>query len=59
MYISIHPDSREEAEQLFKGLSKGGEVEMDLQDAFWGGYFGSFIDKFGVHWMINYDENET
>lgn len=55
-YISISPDSREEATRLFKGLSEGGKVEMDLQDAFWGGYFGSFIDKFGVRWMVNYQK---
>ena len=53
-YISISPDSREEAKRLFDGLSAGGNVEMDLQDAFWGAYFGSFKDKFGIQWMINY-----
>jgi len=26
---------------------------LPLQDMFWGDYFGSFVDKFGVHWMIN------
>lgn len=53
-YISIFPDSREEAERLFTGLSEGGEVEMPLEDQFWGDYFGSFTDKFGVKWMVNY-----
>jgi len=53
-YISISPDSREEAKRLFDGLSGGGKVEMDLQDAFWGDYFGSFEDKFGMKWMVNY-----
>jgi PhnB protein len=24
-----------------------------LADMFWGGYFGSFTDKFGVQWMLN------
>jgi len=53
-YISISPDSREEAKRLFDGLSAGGKVEMDIQDAFWGAYFGSFQDKFGIKWMVNY-----
>ncbi|MFI2742231.1 VOC family protein [Zhouia sp. PK063] len=58
-YISLHPDSKEEATKLFKGLSDGGVLEMDIQDTFWGAYFGSFTDKFGVKWMINYSyENE-
>ena len=53
-YISITPDSREEADRLFKGLSAGGTVEMPMEDMFWGDYFGSFVDKFGVCWMINF-----
>lgn len=52
--ISIHPDSKEEADQLFNLLSKGGIVEMQMAEQPWGDYYGSFQDKFGVHWMINY-----
>lgn len=55
LYISLHPESREEADQLFKGLSEGGKVEMPMEDQFWGDYFGSLEDKFGVHWMVNYN----
>lgn len=54
-YISIHPESRQEADRLFKGLSKGGEIEMPMADQFWGDYFGSFTDKFGVMWMVNFN----
>ena len=57
-YISIHPDSKEEADRLFSALSVGGEVEMPMADQFWGDYFGSLIDKFGVCWMINYHEDK-
>jgi len=53
-YIAIAPDSRDEATRLFNGLSAGGKVEMDMQDTFWGAYYGAFTDKFGVRWMINY-----
>lgn len=53
-YISITPDSREDADRIFNGLSAGGKVEMPMADMFWGDYFGSFVDKFGVCWMINY-----
>lgn len=53
-YISISPESREEADRIFNGLSSGGRVEMPMADMFWGDYFGSFTDKFGVCWMINY-----
>ena len=56
-YISIFPDSREEANRIFNALSDGGIVEMPLEDQFWGDYFGSFQDKFGISWMVNYNED--
>tara|TARA_R110002020_G_scaffold114593_4_gene263658 strand:- start:54106 stop:54525 length:420 start_codon:yes stop_codon:yes gene_type:complete len=52
--ILLAPNSREEAERLFKGLSEGGDIEMDLADTFWGSYFGNFTDKFGIRWMIEH-----
>jgi PhnB protein len=54
VYISLSPDSREEADKLFGALSEGGNVEMPMGDQFWGDYFGSLVDKFGIHWMINH-----
>ncbi len=54
LYINLLPDSREEADRLFAGLSDGGTIEMPMEDQFWGDYFGSLIDKFGTRWMVNY-----
>lgn len=54
-YIAIQAESEEEAEKLFNGLSEGGNIEMELQKTFWNAYYGAFIDKFGVSWMVNYD----
>ena len=51
--INLEPDTRAETKKLFEGLSKGGTVTMELQDMFWGAYFGSCTDKFGVQWMFN------
>ena len=53
VYINLQPDTREETKKLFEKLSAGGKVGMDLQDMFWGDYFGSCTDKFGVQWMVN------
>jgi PhnB protein len=53
VYICLQPDTRAEADTLFAALSAGGSVEMPLAEQFWGDYFGSFDDKFGVKWMIN------
>jgi PhnB protein len=52
--IAIAPDSKEEADRLFDGLSAGGQATMPMDNAPWGGYFGMFTDKFGFAWMINY-----
>ena len=53
VYICLMPDTRVEADRLFAALSAGGKVEQPLQEMFWGDYFGSFVDKFGVQWMVN------
>ena len=56
IYISLHPDTKAETDKLFKGLSDGGKVEQPLQEMFWGDYYGSVVDRFGVKWMFNCTE---
>jgi PhnB protein len=58
VHVSVHPDSREEADRLFNALSEGGEVEMPIGDQAWGDYYGSLKDRFGIHWMVNYHPPE-
>lgn len=53
MHISLDPDNRADTERLFKALSEGGKVDTPLQDMFWGDYFGSLTDRFGIQWMFN------
>lgn len=53
--ISINADNKDEADKLFNGLSEGGNVIMPMGDTFWGAYFGMFVDKFGINWMVNFD----
>jgi PhnB protein len=53
VYINLEPDSRPETDRLFAALADGGEIEMPLQEMFWGGYFGSLTDHFGIRWMLN------
>lgn len=59
MYITLDPESREEAERLFEGLSAGGRVEMAPQETEWAELYGSFADRFGVQWMISYEGNKA
>jgi PhnB protein len=53
IHINLEPDTREETKKLFDALSSGGKISMNLQEMFWGAYFGSCTDKFGVQWMFN------
>lgn len=54
VHIQLETDSKEETDNLFTQLSSGGIITMPLEDTFWGAYYGSCTDKFGVHWMLNF-----
>ena len=54
--ISINAESKEEADKLFNGLSSGGTITMPMNKTFWGDYFGMFTDKFGINWMVSFNE---
>jgi PhnB protein len=56
VHINLEPDTREETKKLFEKLSIGGKITMELQDMFWGAYYGSCTDKFGIQWMFNCTE---
>ncbi len=57
--ISITGQSKEHCDDIFTRLSEGGTVEMPMEEMFWGGYFGSWQDRFGIRWMINYQMPEA
>lgn len=59
VYISVHPESKEDADRIFNALAEGGIVEMPIADQMWGDYDGSLKDTFGVQWMINYSYPEA
>jgi PhnB protein len=54
--LCVEAESREEADKIFNGLANGGKASMPIADMFWGSYWGSLTDKYGVGWMINYTE---
>ena len=53
VHLNLEPDTRAETDRLFNALSEGGKIETPLQVMFWGDYFGSLVDQFGIHWMFN------
>jgi PhnB protein len=54
--IMLEVSEKTEADRFYKALSVGGKDEMPMQDTFWGAYFGSFTDRFGVQWMIDCEQ---
>jgi PhnB protein len=50
--ISLNPDTKAEADRLYKELSQGGADEVAPHDEFWG-YWGTCKDRFGIRWMFN------
>jgi PhnB protein len=56
--LFINCDSEEETKKLYKKLSKGGKADHPLEDTFWGALFGDLTDKFGNHWLLNYNRNQ-
>jgi PhnB protein len=50
--ISLNPDTKEEADRMYKELSQGGADGVAPHDEFWG-YWGTCKDKFGIRWMFN------
>lgn len=57
--VSVHPDSRQEADRIFNALAQGGTITMPIADQFWGDYFGGLTDRFGINWMVNYSDPAT
>lgn len=51
--LSISVNTEAEAQQVFAGLSEGGNVTMPLGKTFWSPCFGMLEDKFGIGWMVS------
>ena len=56
--ISCQTQSREQTDELFAKISEGGTVTMPPADMFWGAYFGSCKDRFGIGWQFNCEHKE-
>ena len=53
--VSVACDSSEQVDKLFQAFGVNGKVTMPLANMFWGAYFGSLTDRFGINWMFNYE----
>jgi PhnB protein len=51
--VALNVAAAEEAEQVFRGLSEGGTIQVPLQETFWAVRFGMVVDRYGIPWMVN------
>ena len=51
---NLEPDTREETDRHYDALSAGGQAGSGMHEMFWGSYWGSCLDRFGVRWMFNF-----
>ena len=54
--ISVNATSAAQADKIYKDLSAGGKATMPMSKTFWGSYFGMLHDKFGIQWMVSFDQ---
>lgn len=45
--------------EWFQRLAEGGQVVEDLQERPWGATDGQVVDRYGVHWLVGYEEGDT
>ena len=55
-HLAVDAESEKEADTLFNSLAAGGTTVMPMEKMFWGSYFGMCVDRFGVQWMVSFDE---
>jgi PhnB protein len=57
--LMLQCSSEEEIKHCYARLSRGGQATHPLENTFWGALFGDLTDKFGNHWLLNYDKVGT
>jgi PhnB protein len=53
--LMLYCTSEAEIRDYFSKLSAGGTVNFPLGQQFWGATYGELTDKFGINWLLNYD----
>ena len=57
--LSLDCVSEEEIRECFRKLSSGGRTDYPIEETFWGALFGGLTDKFGNHWLLNYNKETS
>ena len=51
--VSISGDDDATLRGYWDGLTAGATIQEPLTVAPWGDAFGMFVDRFGIHWLVN------
>jgi PhnB protein len=57
--VCLNGEDADELRGYWKQLSDGANVVMPLEAQMWGDEFGSCIDRFGTHWMVNISQPQA
>ena len=57
--MMLNCSSEDEIKTSYANLSAGGEATHPLENTFWGALFGDLTDKYGNHWLLHFDKNNT
>jgi len=58
IHISLNYSDLEEMKVAFERLAEGGKITMPLEKQFWNATYGQLVDRFGLHWMMNFDHQQ-
>jgi PhnB protein len=56
MALALQCSTEDDIKHYFSGLSEGGQVLHPLMQQPWASLFGVLVDKYGVAWMLNYQQ---
>jgi len=56
MTVSIGVKDKGKGERVFNALAKDGKVTMPFEQTFWSQGFGMCVDRFGIPWMVNTEQ---
>jgi PhnB protein len=54
--LSLNCSSEQEIKSYYAKLSESGAANHPLENSFWGALIGDLTDKFGKHWVLNFDK---
>ena len=54
--LLLNCSSEDEIKSTYEKLVAGGKRDHPLENTFWGALFGDLTDKYGNHWLLNFEK---